>query len=77
MTRSLDDILIGFLIFFILERVIKLFGSVVVEPLALEKTRSEKKAKNWVSAIDILFLVGALILVIKYQKKIASIAKVA
>jgi hypothetical protein len=50
---------------------------VVVEPWAFEKTHSEKKTKNWVSAIDILFLVGALILVIKYQKKIASIAKVA
>jgi|APCry1669189883_1035261.scaffolds.fasta_scaffold22604_3 hypothetical protein len=77
MTRSLDDILIGFLIFFILERIIKLFGTVVVEPWALEKTHSEKKTKNWVAAIDVVCLFVALILVIKYQKKIASIAKIA
>jgi hypothetical protein len=77
MTRSLDDILIGFLIFFILERVIKLFGTVVVEPWAFEKTHSDKKTKNWVAAIDVVCLFFALMLVIKFQKNIARIAKVA
>jgi hypothetical protein len=74
--RSLDDILIGFLIFFILERIIKLFGSVVVEPWAETQTKNEKVVKNWVQAIDIVLLFISLILVIKYQKPLANIAKV-
>lgn len=74
--RSLDDILIGFLIFFILERIIKLFGSVVVEPWVQTKTSDEKIVKNWVQAVDVLLLFVALVLVIKYQKPLARIAKV-
>jgi hypothetical protein len=77
MTRSLDDILIGFLIFFILERIIKLFGSVVVEPWALRRTRCERKAKTWVSLIDLICLVIALLLVVKFQKPLSRIATVA
>jgi len=74
--RSLDDILIGFLIFFILERIIKLFGGVVVEPWVSTVVRNEKSIKNYVQAVDILLLLGALILVIKYQKPLANLAKV-
>lgn len=77
MTRSLDDILIGFLIFFILERIIKLFGSVVVEPWAVKRTGSDKKAKTWVSLIDLICLVIALLLVVKFQKPLSRIASVA
>lgn len=74
--RSLDDILIGFLIFFILERVIKLFGSVVVEPWVQAKSSNEKTVKNWVQAVDVLLLFVALVLVIKYQKTLSKIAKI-
>jgi len=74
--RSLDDILIGFLIFFILERIIKLFGSVVVEPWVSTMVHNEKSIKNYVQAVDILLLFASLILVIKYQKPLANIAKV-
>jgi hypothetical protein len=75
--RSLDDILIGFLIFFILERIIKLFGSMVAEPWIETIIKDEKTVKNWVQFIDIILLFTSLILVIKYQKHIANIAKVA
>jgi len=75
--RSLDDILIGFLIFFILERIIKLLGSALIEPWVATKVRDEKNVKNWVQGIDILMLFASLLLVIKYQKPLASIAKVA
>jgi hypothetical protein len=75
--RSLDDILIGFIIFFILERIIKLIGAVIFEPMIMKKTNDEKVTKNWVQAIDIALLLIALFLVIKYQKPLASLAKVA
>ena len=75
--RSLDDILIGFIIFFILERVVKLLGSIVVEPWIRAKMSDEKNVKNWVQFIDIAILLVVLGFVIKYQKQIASIAKIA
>ena len=75
--RSLDDILIGFLIFFILERIIKLLGAVVVEPLVEAKISNEKTVKIWVQAVDVLLLLVALFLVIRYQKPLARMAKVA
>jgi len=75
--RSLDDILIGFIIFFILERVIKLVGTVIVEPWILKKTGDEKSTKNWVQVFDIVFLSISLFLIIKYQRPIANLAKVA
>jgi hypothetical protein len=74
--RSLDDILIGFIIFFILERVVKLLGSIVIEPWIRAKMSDEKTVKNWVQAVDIMMLFVALLLVIKYQKPLANIAKV-
>ena len=75
--RSLDDILIGFIIFFILERVIRLVGAVFVEPWVMAKTNNEKTTKNWVQLFDIVFLFTALVLIIKYQVPIAKLAKVA
>jgi hypothetical protein len=75
--RSLDDILIGFLIFFILERIIKLIGAVVVEPMVEAKISNQKTVKIWVQAVDVLLLFVALFLVIRYQKPLARIAKVA
>lgn len=75
--RSLDDILIGFLIFFILERIIKLIGAVVVEPLVEAKISNQKTVKIWVQAVDVLLLLVALFLVIRYQKPLARMAKVA
>ena len=75
--RTLDDILIGFIIFFILERVIKLLGSIVIEPWIRAKMSNEKNVKNWVQFIDIAILFVVLGFVIKYQKQIASIAKIA
>jgi len=74
--RSLDDILIGFLIFFILERIIKLIGAVIVEPWISTKIKDEKTVKNWVQAVDVCLLFVALFLVIRYQKPLANIAKV-
>jgi len=75
--RSLDDILIGFLIFFILERVIRLIGTVLVEPYVMKKTNDEKTTKNWVQFFDIILLFISLFLVIKYQVPLSKLAKVA
>ena len=71
--RPLDDILVGFIIFFILERVIRLVGVVIFEPIIMSKTNDEKVTKNWVQFIDIVFLATALFLVIRFKKQLARI----
>jgi len=71
--RPLDDILVGFIIFFILERVIRLVGVVIFEPIIMSKTNDEKVTKNWVQLIDIVFLATALFLVIRFKKQLARI----
>ena len=77
MTRSLDDILIGVLIFFILERIIKLISWVLVEPMIGVQENTEKKGKIWTSGIELVLTFVALLLVIKYQKNLAKLAKIA
>jgi hypothetical protein len=77
MTRSLDDILIGVLIFFILERIIKLISWAVVEPMFGIEENKEKKGKIWTSGIELVLTIVALLLVIKFQKNLAKLAKVA
>jgi len=77
MTRSLDDILIGVLIFFILERIIKLITWVLVEPMVGIEENKEKKGKIWTSGIELVLTIVALLLVIKFQKNLAKLAKVA
>lgn len=68
--KALDDILIGFLIFFALERAIRLIGNTLVEPWALDKTGNKEKAENWKLFSEVLLLIAALALVIRYQKQL-------
>lgn len=73
--RSLDDILIGFIIFFALERGIRLISNAVVEPWALKRSGDPERAENWKLAAEFALLMVALYVVWKFQKQIASIAK--
>ena len=68
--KALDDILIGFLIFFALERTIRLIGNTLVEPWALVKTGNKEKAENWKLFSEVMLLLVALALVIRYQKQL-------
>jgi hypothetical protein len=68
--RALDDILFGFLVFFAIERGIRLFSNSVIEPWAERKTTNRNLIENWKLAAELAALVMATILVYKYRNVI-------
>ena len=66
--RALDDILIGFFIFFAIDRAIRLFSNGVVEPWARHKTGDEHKVENWKLGAELIMLLGALLIVFKLRR---------
>lgn len=71
--RALDDILIGFIIFFALDRAIRLFSNGVVEPWAEKRTTDRNVVENWKLGSEFLILIGALVFVIVNQKLIGRL----
>lgn len=65
MVRALDDILLGFLIFFALDRVIRLFSNGIVEPWAETKTQNKNVIENWKLGAELVLLTVSLVLVVK------------
>ena len=68
--KALDDILVGFLIFFALDRLIRLFSNSIVEPWAMKRTGNKDRAENWKLFSEFVLLLGSLVLVFKYQKQL-------
>jgi protein-S-isoprenylcysteine O-methyltransferase Ste14 len=68
--RTLDDILIGFFIFFAIDRAIRLFSNAVVEPWAQAKTGDARKVENWKLGTELVLLFVALLLVFKMRRVI-------
>jgi hypothetical protein len=66
--RTLDDILIGFFIFFAIDRAIRLFSSAVVEPWAQAKTGDARKVENWKLGAEFVMLMTALFVVFKMRR---------
>lgn len=66
--RTLDDILIGFFIFFAIDRAIRLFSSAVVEPWAQAKTGDARKVENWKLGAEFVLLMTALFVVFKMRR---------
>jgi protein-S-isoprenylcysteine O-methyltransferase Ste14 len=66
--RTLDDILIGFFIFFAIDRAIRLFGNAMVDPWARTKTGDEHKVENWKIGAELVMLLVALLLVFKLRR---------
>lgn len=44
--KALDDIILGFLIFFVVERTIRLLGTSFIEPWAESKTQDRHKVES-------------------------------
>jgi hypothetical protein len=65
--RALDDILFGFLVFFAIERGIRLFSNSVIEPWAEKKTSDRGIIENWKLAAELGALVLAAIFVYRYK----------
>jgi hypothetical protein len=74
--RALDDILAGFLIFFIIDRLVRLFTSTIVEPWAHTKTTDEHKIEGMKLGVEAVLLIFVLILVFKFRKELSKVSNV-
>ena len=71
--KSLDDILFGFLIFFIIERSVRLISNAIIEPWAQTRTDNVNVVENWKIGAEIAFLMCACIAVYKFRKPLAHL----
>ena len=71
--RALDDILFGFLIFFAIDRLIRIFSLLVVGPWIETKTQKENKIESFKLFAEFVMLVFAMVMVFRYRKKLAHI----
>ena len=71
--RALDDILFGFLIFFAIERVIRIFSLMVVGPWVETQTTKENRIASFKLFAEFVLLVFAIILVHRYRKQLARL----
>jgi hypothetical protein len=71
--KSLDDILFGFLIFFAIERLVRLISNAFIEPWAEQRTNNENVVENWKLGAEFVFLVGACFLVYFFRKPLARL----
>lgn len=72
--KTLDDILFGFLIFFIIERAIRLFSNGVVEPWAERKNYSPNSVENWKLLTEMAALIVASGIVWRFRKSLAKLS---
>lgn len=61
--KALDEILIGFFIFFAIDRAIRLFSNGVVEPWARKRNQDERNVELWKLGTEFSLLVVALVVV--------------
>jgi hypothetical protein len=66
--RALDDILIGFLLFFAIDRTVSLFSKNVVQPWAEVNSKDKNMAENWKLVAELLCLIFAAFMIYKYRK---------
>jgi len=65
--RALDDIIIGFLIFFVIERAIRLFSNAVIEPWAERRTENPNVVENWKIGTELVFLMVVTFILFKFR----------
>lgn len=66
--KALDDILIGFFIFFTIDRAIRLFSNGIVDPWARKNTRDDHSVENWKLGAELVMLLVALLIVFKMRR---------
>lgn len=66
--RALDDIIIGFLIFFVIEKAIRLFSNAVIEPWAETRTDNPNIVENWKIGTELLVLIIVTFFIFKFRK---------
>jgi predicted benzoate:H+ symporter BenE len=73
--RPLDDILIGFFIFFAIDRLIRLFSNTVVAGGLRAQGATEESIENWKMGAEAVILVMCIILVWRYRYPLARLNK--
>lgn len=71
--KALDDILIGFFIFFAIDRAIRLFSNAVVEPQVAARGGSKETVENWKLGSEMILLFSCIFLVIRFRKPLAQL----
>ena len=71
--RALDDLLLGFLIFFAIERLVRLTSNAVIEPWAEKITDNKNVVENWKLGAEFALLVAACVLVVRFRKPLARL----
>jgi hypothetical protein len=71
--KALDDILIGFFIFFAIDRAIRLFSNAVVEPRVTAQGASKDVIENWKLGSEMVLLFSCIFIVIRFRKPLAQI----
>ena len=66
--RALDDILIGFFIFFAIDRAIRLFSNGIVEPWAEKKSTNKTVVENWKLGTEFMLLMVACVVAFKMRR---------
>jgi hypothetical protein len=71
--KSLDEILFGFLIFFAIERLIRIFSLMVVGPWIETKTSEENRIMSFKLFAEFVLLVFCIVLVHRYRRELARL----
>ena len=71
--RPLDDILIGFFIFFAIDRIIRLFSGTVVAGLARRNGASDAGVENWKLATEAIILTTCILIVWRWRHTLSRL----
>jgi len=73
--RALDDILIGFFIFFAVDRAVRLFSNAVIERRLKNQGMDKESIENWKLFGEMCILLSCILLVIRFQKPLSQLNK--
>lgn len=71
--KTLDDVLFGFLIFFAIDRMVRLFSNGVVEPWAEKRSDKRNVIENWKLAAEFGALLMTIFLVYKNRRYLSRL----
>lgn len=71
--RPLDDILIGFFIFFAIDRFVRLFSNTVVAGQLRKRGATPDEVENGKMGVEALILTAGVVLVWRYRHRLNSL----
>jgi hypothetical protein len=71
--RPLDDILIGFFIFFAIDLIIRLFSGTVVADYARRRGASETGVENWKLGTEAVILTTCILIVWRWRHTLSRL----